>query len=213
MKRQTSGIAVSLLFGLLMLTSGCQGNSNAATKSKFFCGNAQYLGKNVPATIVHNPNSDRDFTIIIWKPDNYYFGNQWNPRKRCDQVSRRFQDIYDRDGLQYVTATVASWINDREVPVVCGVKSKSATCDQDDLLFTLETKDEPYAVLDDLMEIRQEWINLGNLPEDFREKGPKIIIILDNASYHKKKDVIATKSDLNRVRLCHGYPSCNCCLN
>ncbi len=99
MKRQTSGIAVSLLFGLLMLTSGCQGNSNAATKSKFFCGNAQYLGKNVPATIVHNPNSDRDFTIIIWKPDNYYFGNQWNPRKRCDQVSRRFQDIYDRDGL------------------------------------------------------------------------------------------------------------------
>ncbi len=32
-------------------------------------------------------------------------------------------------------------------------------------------------------EIRQEWINLGNLPEDFREKGPKIIIILDNASY------------------------------
>ncbi len=35
-------------------------------------------------------------------------------------------------------------------------------------------------------EIRQEWINLGNLPEDFREKGPKIIIILDNASYHKK---------------------------
>ncbi len=24
--------------------------------------------------------------------------------------------------------------------------------------------------------------NLGNLPEDFREKGPKIIIILDNAS-------------------------------
>lgn len=155
MKRHTSGIAVSLLFGLLMLTSGCQGNSNAATKSKFFCGNAQYLGKNVPATIVHNPNSDRDFTIIIWKPDNYYFGNQWNPRKRCDQVSRRFQDIYDRDGLQYVTATVASWISDREVPVVCGVKSKSATCDQDDLLFTLETKDEPYAVLDDLMEIRQ----------------------------------------------------------
>ncbi len=34
--------------------------------------------------------------------------------------------------------------------------------------------------------IRQEWINLGNLPEDFREKGPKIIIILDNASYHKR---------------------------
>jgi hypothetical protein len=156
MKRQTSGIAVSLLFGLLMLTSGCKGDSNAATKPNFYCGNAQYLGKNAPATIVYNPSANKDFTIIIWKPDNYYFGNQWNPQKRCDQVSRRFQDIYDRDGLQYITATVASWISDREVSVVCGLKSNSATCNQDDLLFTLETKDEPYAVLDDLMKIRQE---------------------------------------------------------
>jgi hypothetical protein len=39
-------------------------------------------------------------------------------------------------------------------------------------------------------EICQKWINLGNLPEDFREKGHKIIIILDNAGYHKNKDVI-----------------------
>jgi len=51
-------------------------------------------------------------------------------------------------------------------------------------------------------EIRQEWINLGNLPEDFREKGPKIIIILDNASYHKKKDVIEqVEKELPNIRL------------
>jgi len=29
----------------------------------------------------------------------------------------------------------------------------------------------------------------GNQPEDFKEKGPKIVIILDNASYHKRLDV------------------------
>jgi len=28
-----------------------------------------------------------------------------------------------------------------------------------------------------------------NQPEDFKEKGPKIVIILDNASYHKRLDV------------------------
>jgi transposase len=43
---------------------------------------------------------------------------------------------------------------------------------------------------------------LGNLPEDFREKGPKIIIILDNDSYHKKKDVIEqVEKELPNIRL------------
>ena len=43
---------------------------------------------------------------------------------------------------------------------------------------------------------------MGNLPEDFREKGPKIIIILDNASYHKKKDVIEqVEKELPNIRL------------
>jgi len=51
-------------------------------------------------------------------------------------------------------------------------------------------------------EIRQEWINLGNLPEDFPEKKPKMIIILDNASYHKKKDVIEqVEKELPNIRL------------
>jgi len=50
-------------------------------------------------------------------------------------------------------------------------------------------------------EIRQEWISRGNLAEDFREKGPKIIIILDNASYHKKKDVIdQVETELPNIR-------------
>ena len=35
-------------------------------------------------------------------------------------------------------------------------------------------------------EIINEWIEAGNKREDFREKGAKIVIILDNASFHKK---------------------------
>lgn len=34
-----------------------------------------------------------------------------------------------------------------------------------------------------------EWVAQGNLPEDFYSNGPTIIIILDNASYHKRKDI------------------------
>ena len=39
-------------------------------------------------------------------------------------------------------------------------------------------------------EIIKEWVEAGNKKEDFREKGPKIILILDNASIHKKKDIV-----------------------
>lgn len=36
----------------------------------------------------------------------------------------------------------------------------------------------------------QEWIDQGNQVENFRDSGIKIVIILDNASFHKKKDIL-----------------------
>jgi transposase len=38
--------------------------------------------------------------------------------------------------------------------------------------------------------IKQEWIEQGNIAESFQENGPKIILILDNASFHKRKDIL-----------------------
>jgi hypothetical protein len=35
------------------------------------------------------------------------------------------------------------------------------------------------------------WVEQGNKREDFEEKRPKILIILDNASYHKKQTTLA----------------------
>jgi transposase len=43
--------------------------------------------------------------------------------------------------------------------------------------------------------IKQEWISKGNHPEDFSNYGPKIILILDNASFHKRKDILAKISE------------------
>ncbi len=38
--------------------------------------------------------------------------------------------------------------------------------------------------------VRLEWVEKGNKPEDFKNTGPKIVIILDNASYHKRLDIL-----------------------
>lgn len=47
-----------------------------------------------------------------------------------------------------------------------------------------------YSQLEKLNEfVKKEWCEQGNKPEDFEKNGPKIVIILDNASFHKKKEV------------------------
>ena len=37
--------------------------------------------------------------------------------------------------------------------------------------------------------IIQEWVSKGNRSEDFQTDGPQIILILDNASFHKRQDI------------------------
>jgi len=50
--------------------------------------------------------------------------------------------------------------------------------------------------------VLQEWLAAGNIQEHFLEHGPKIIIFLDNASYHKKKDICdAIKKKLPNIIL------------
>jgi len=39
-------------------------------------------------------------------------------------------------------------------------------------------------------DLKREWVEQGNKEEDFNNNGPKIVIILDNASFHKKQEII-----------------------
>lgn len=48
-----------------------------------------------------------------------------------------------------------------------------------------------YANLAKLNEfVRQEWLEAGNLALEFEQTGPKILVVLDNASYHKKQTLL-----------------------
>lgn len=48
-----------------------------------------------------------------------------------------------------------------------------------------------YAQIQKLNElVKKEWVSKGNEPDEFENKGPKIVIILDNASFHKKKEIV-----------------------
>jgi transposase len=50
--------------------------------------------------------------------------------------------------------------------------------------------------------VKAEWVGKGHRPEDFEEKGPQVLIILDNASFHKKKDIAESiEKELPNLRL------------
>jgi hypothetical protein len=38
--------------------------------------------------------------------------------------------------------------------------------------------------------VKQEWGRQGNSPELYERIGPRVLVILDNASYHKRQDII-----------------------
>lgn len=38
--------------------------------------------------------------------------------------------------------------------------------------------------------ILQEWVEQGNAAELYERTGPRILVILDNASYHKRQDIV-----------------------
>ena len=43
--------------------------------------------------------------------------------------------------------------------------------------------------------IKQEWIEKGNIEIEFEQSEMRIVIVLDNASYHKKQEVITRLSE------------------
>ena len=51
-------------------------------------------------------------------------------------------------------------------------------------------------------ELISEWVEDGNKAEDFPDKGPQIVMIIDNASFHKKEEYRnLIKSEMPNIHL------------
>ena len=51
--------------------------------------------------------------------------------------------------------------------------------------------------------VKKEWIEEGNQAELYEKTGPRVLVILDNASYHKRQDIIEKiEQALPNIQLC-----------
>ena len=52
--------------------------------------------------------------------------------------------------------------------------------------------------------VKQEWVAQGNYSELYERIGPRVLVILDNASYHKRQDIIdKIEQTLPNIHLCY----------
>ena len=88
-------------------------------------------------TIAHTPRGPID--LVYWQ--SQFFGPQWTPERRCDEVTQRFQTYSDAHKLKFV-----SWGRLNNYKILC-ISEQSGKCLNNSLLLTLEPQDNPVRVL------------------------------------------------------------------
>ncbi len=96
-----------------------------------------------PTTYAWTPRGK--VAIVRWKND-WSNSNQWNPQKRCEAVSPRFQEAYSNGSMNFFTYT---WENNQRV--ICTAFQRGGECAT--MLFTLRSTDDPVTIIRDLTDI------------------------------------------------------------
>ncbi len=114
----------------------------------FYCGEIQEQtsGETIPATVAYVPQEgkeNKNISIIVWKSAHI---PEWQPQKRCDTVSEKFQQFYQDGRLNYLTTGVK-----RGYDIICAARDIGKPCQDDAQLFQVKASDNPQAVLQELI--------------------------------------------------------------
>jgi hypothetical protein len=124
--RSLKPILASLFIACGTLVSIAEPNQ-ASGKDKYYCA----VWQGVPRTFVRTELGDK--RIISWVNQT---STQWNPRRRCVEVSKRFQRFADMGNLLYIgTGNVTD--RNTNYPVLCAVRKKGEACNNSNILITL----------------------------------------------------------------------------
>ncbi|CCQ55034.1 COP23 domain-containing protein [Crocosphaera watsonii] len=138
------GLTISSLVltsSLTMNIAPSSSQSNNSDKVKFFCGETfdRASEEKIPATLVWIPQRQEHLRIIGWK--SQYFYKEMTTEKRCQVVSEKFQNKYERGDLNYI-----SFGENNGYPILCGVSNVGDPCDGDSQLFTLKHHADPKVI-------------------------------------------------------------------
>ncbi len=97
--------------------------------------------------------SNQDIPIITWS--SKIFSSDWTPEKRCQQVTKKFENLRQKNALNYITTSVVNGS-----PVICAVKTVNESCTDEAILITLKDRSEAQKVFD------QMFLSNSDIPVD-----------------------------------------------
>jgi hypothetical protein len=136
MKLLTSTLTTSTL----ILSTFAFNNAASAGGNTFVCGNWQ----GIPTTIARTAKGN--VPVLRWE-SNHFNDSGFTPQKRCQIVSKKFQEYYSKGRLKYLTTGRSKGEN-----VVCVAKYQNGPCDG--ILFTLKPGANPGETLKRLLDVR-----------------------------------------------------------
>lgn len=138
--RQWAILLGGLMVAIAATTATAQPNQGQ-NNSKFYCG---YYNR-TPATYVRGRRGP--VPIIVWVDES--FPPPWNPQRRCQHVSARFQRFYDNGQLDYLKAGKLN-----RQSVLCITRTQPGQCIPGGLLITLKPETDPQLTLEKLLDFR-----------------------------------------------------------
>jgi hypothetical protein len=142
MKRWLAGLSATFMMALSGLVPE-PSYSQTSDRGKFYCGE----DNGTPTTIFDN--GSRNVGLIRWTRN---FSPEWNPQRRCEQVSKKFAQNQEAGTLVEIVPARANGF-----PVLCAspniVDSADYTCPDAQILITLRSEDNANNFIDRLYEI------------------------------------------------------------
>jgi hypothetical protein len=174
--RFLSSFLLAALFTLSasFLTKAEAQSDNSLGNIKFGCGQSYDRDSKQYVYTTFAWNSEQKKPIIIWNEETFS-DSGFDPQKRCETVSPKFQQAYANDSLNFLTHGT---INKQSV--ICTSRQVGGECQT--LLFTLLPEDDPLQTLEQLSDI---FLGYASSPlqqsseEQIQEVGNRVYVKVD----------------------------------
>ncbi len=119
--------------------------SQAQTRNQFYCG----ISEGKPATIVRTA-SRGNIPLIVWNNEAFSTSG-WTPKKRCEEVSARFQRFNDNGQLNFMRSGT---FNGQQVLCIDRAKGSGNCSSAAAVVLTLPQRSNGNQILEQLLDTR-----------------------------------------------------------
>jgi Circadian oscillating protein COP23 len=152
-----------------------QAQSRTPIRNQFFCG----ISEGKPSTVVRT--SRGNVPLIVWNNETFS-SSGWTPKRRCEEVSTRFQRFNDNGQLRFMRAGT---FNGQKVLCIDRAKGSGTCSSAAAVVLTLPQRSDANQVLEQMLDTRNRASR-----QPLYLSGEKQLVIYENGDANVNLDVL-----------------------